>query len=446
MLDKHSSRMGKHDGTKSKVSMNKSNEINFQTYVQSAKQRKTPWIIFESFMKELTYSNIVKLKHFNAILLIELTMDYSDLDRLKYLNSILLTEFKELIEKEDDDSQNTTANEHLEESENFTVISNDPTDEIIKEENEPAKDEVEDEVKNEVKNAVEDEVKYEVEDEVEDVVEDEVEDDVEDDVEDEVEDEIEDEVEAVVHVQVENEDEDQAEDKIEIENKVEDELKDEDQAEDKIEIEDKVEDELEEKENLGPISTDNVMKSKPLKLNENIFSCSFCNKKYGINFHLKQHIKNVHEEINMVVEKENLISQQDLNDETIKEIKRDSEIQIPILIENERQENFDSPVYEDLECDTGGKLFSKAGVLKKYSKVELKDYRCDSCSKSFTTLHSLEVHLHTVHDGYKDYKCEFCGKSFSQAVNLKKHIKGVHEDKKRHKCESCRASFIQVEI
>ena len=115
MLDKHGSKMGKNDGTKTKISMNKSEEINFQTYVQSAKQRKTPWIIFENFMKELTYSNIVKLKYFNAILLIELTMDYSDLDRLKYLNSILLTEFKELIEREDDDSQNTTTNEDFEE-------------------------------------------------------------------------------------------------------------------------------------------------------------------------------------------------------------------------------------------------------------------------------------------------------------------------------------------
>ena len=62
-------------GTKTKISMNSSEEINFQTYVESAKQRKTPWNIFENFMKELTYSSIVKLKRFNAILLIELTMD-----------------------------------------------------------------------------------------------------------------------------------------------------------------------------------------------------------------------------------------------------------------------------------------------------------------------------------------------------------------------------------
>ena len=51
------------------------------------------------FLTPLFISNINKLKKFNAILLMELTMDYSDLDRLKYLNVILLTEFKKAIQK-----------------------------------------------------------------------------------------------------------------------------------------------------------------------------------------------------------------------------------------------------------------------------------------------------------------------------------------------------------
>ena len=57
----------------------------------------------------------------------------------------------------------------------------------------------------------------------------------------------------------------------------------------------------------------------------------------------------------------------------------------------------------------------------------------DSCGKSFTQSHSLETHLHTVHDGYKDCKCEFCKKSFSQAVHLKRHIHKIHERNKDYK-------------
>ena len=81
-----------------KVSMNSSEQINFQSYIDSVKQRKTPWKIFENFMKDLTYSNIDKLSHLNTILLTELTMNYSALEKSKFLNSILLTELKYSIE------------------------------------------------------------------------------------------------------------------------------------------------------------------------------------------------------------------------------------------------------------------------------------------------------------------------------------------------------------
>ena len=86
---------------KTKVSMNTSEEINFQTYVDLVKQKTISWHIFENLVKGLAYSSIPRLKLLNASLLIELTTDYSDIDRLKYLNSILLTEFKEIIERED---------------------------------------------------------------------------------------------------------------------------------------------------------------------------------------------------------------------------------------------------------------------------------------------------------------------------------------------------------
>ena len=72
-----------------------------------------------------------------------------------------------------------------------------------------------------------------------------------------------------------------------------------------------------------------------------------------------------------------------------------------------------------------------------------KDYKCDSCGKSFTTLHILEKHLHIVHDGYKDHKCEFCDQSFSQAGYLKTHINTIHQGHKDYKCKSCGKSFSQ---
>ena len=56
----------------------------------------------------------------------------------------------------------------------------------------------------------------------------------------------------------------------------------------------------------------------------------------------------------------------------------------------------------------------------------------------------LKRHTHTVHEGHKDYKCESCGKSFSQTSALKNHIYTIHEGHKDNKCESCGKSFSEA--
>ena len=121
--------MGENCGTKPKVSLYSSDKIHFQTYVESVKQRKIPWDIFEKLLEDFIYSDIDRLKYLNEILLNELTKNYSNIDKLRYLNSILLTEFKELVQR-GDDLQNTE-NEHFRDSEKST-IDLDSNNEIIK--------------------------------------------------------------------------------------------------------------------------------------------------------------------------------------------------------------------------------------------------------------------------------------------------------------------------
>ena len=78
------------------MTKNNSKEINFQHYVEAVKSQEMTWNIFIELIEDLSYSDIKRLKIFNAILLMELTMDYTDLERLKYLNIILLNEFKKI--------------------------------------------------------------------------------------------------------------------------------------------------------------------------------------------------------------------------------------------------------------------------------------------------------------------------------------------------------------
>ena len=178
-------------------------------------------------------------------------------------------------------------------------------------------------------------------------------------------------------------------------------------------------------------------------------------------------------------ESEHLEVSPDLNDEMLKEISNDSEIQISIASENESQEDFeeskddscdksfsqlgDSTKQENLNSDplkihdghrghkfeSFGKLFSHE--KKPGSQEEFEESKDDSCDKSFFQMGDLikQEYLNSddplkLHDGgYRGHKCEFCGKSFSKDYVLKKHIHTIHEDHKDYKCESCCKSFSQ---
>ena len=57
--------------------------------------------------------------------------------------------------------------------------------------------------------------------------------------------------------------------------------------------------------------------------------------------------------------------------------------------------------------------------------------KCDICNNCFENNISLSLrHMKTVHEGGKDFKCESCKKSFTQADSLREHIKNIPKDHK----------------
>ena len=85
----------------------------------------------------------------------------------------------------------------------------------------------------------------------------------------------------------------------------------------------------------------------------------------------------------------------------------------------------------DYKCDSCGKSFNFAHTLKQHVKIvheglERQRFKCDLCSKSFHTEQYLRDHKAVSHEGRRDYKCEFCGKSYTSARVVANHIKTIH--------------------
>ena len=60
---------------------------------------------------------------------------------------------------------------------------------------------------------------------------------------------------------------------------------------------------------------------------------------------------------------------------------------------------------------------------------ECKDYKCDSCEKSFSMTMDLNKHIKVVHYRIKSQEvhiCDFCGSVMKQASSLKTHVKKFH--------------------
>ena len=91
------------------------------------------------------------------------------------------------------------------------------------------------------------------------------------------------------------------------------------------------------------------------------------------------------------------------------------------------------------------KLLFKSDLTKHKSRVheKIKNFKCDTCSSSFTTVINLSKHISIAHTNANDInvKCDICSKEFTQESYLKRHKDWVHGSTKKHKCDFCDKPF-----
>ena len=87
-------------------------------------------------------------------------------------------------------------------------------------------------------------------------------------------------------------------------------------------------------------------------------------------------------------------------------------------------------------------------LLKATSISQLKIFcfspiRCSFCKELFTDGRTLRLHVVSVHEDLKEYKCETCGKVFSTTKILERHIQAsvCHRNGFKYRCNNCNKSI-----
>ncbi len=156
------------------------------------------------------------------------------------------------------------------------------------------------------------------------------------------------------------------------------------------------------------------------------FSCTWCNKSFGMKSRLTNHIDIVHLKLKPF---------------SCSLCDRSFAMKIN-LTEHIISKHYKVKPFSCTLCD---KSFGRKRHLKDHVDavhLKLKRFSCTSCNQSFAKKCDLSRHIVALHHTQKPFSCTLCDKSFAEKRKLTGHIDAIHNRVKAFSCTLCDKSFV----
>lgn len=103
-----------------------------------------------------------------------------------------------------------------------------------------------------------------------------------------------------------------------------------------------------------------------------------------------------------------------------------------------------SQAKKSFNCEFCTKTYTSLGALKMHIRTHTKPCKCHLCGKAFSRPWLLQGHIRT-HTGDKPFSCQFCHRAFADKSNLRAHLQ-THSDVKKYSCTTCSKTFSRMSL
>lgn len=99
---------------------------------------------------------------------------------------------------------------------------------------------------------------------------------------------------------------------------------------------------------------------------------------------------------------------------------------------------------ENIQCEQCHECFSTKSNLIRHVRTQHTDFRkmyqCHLCEIQVTTYSGLKMHIKCRHLNLREYKCDYCSKAFNQKKTLASHLM-QHSNIRIYVCDKCGKGF-----